>query len=141
MDPQDPQSKSDYMLFTNISDLQFKDKRTNDLQFIYQMSRTAPRCMIDRGDELKFFKDIYANKIPFCNPCTDTRGGNYPGCERQRSCPKPEYSKYYMQDFLLVPCPKPTHKNYLVCDEDHCCSKRHQLFKNITKRKDITGHI
>ena len=135
----DRQDNSDVMMYRRIAELQFKDKRTNDLQFIYQMSRTSPRCLIDRGTELSFFKDIYKNKTPFCNGCTETRGGNYPGCEPQRPCPKPEYSRYYMNEFLLTPCPKPTYKNYLVCDETECCSKRHQLFSNITKRKDITS--
>ena len=136
--------KSDHMLFTNISDLQIKDKRTNDLQYIYQMSQNKPRCLIDRGDELHLLKNIYNNKTPLYNNCIATRGGNSPGCEPERSCPKPEYSKYYLNEFLLVPCPKPTYKNYLVGGQiaDNSfkyCSKRHQLFKNITKRKDITG--
>ena len=135
------QERSDYMIYTKIAELQLKDKRINDISYIYQMSRTIPRCLIDRGDELFLFKDIYKNKTPFCNNCTDTRGGNYPGCEPQRNCPKPEYTQYYMNEFLLTPCPKPTHKNYLVCDQTNCgkcCSKRHQLFGNITKRKDIS---
>jgi len=130
--------QSDFMLQTNISDLQFKDKRTNDLSFIYQMSQTQPRCLIDRGDELKFFKDQYLNKTPFCNDCTATRGGNNLKCGRDRSCPHPEYIKYYMQEYLIIPCPKPTYKNYVTCNEDKCCSRNHQLFKNWTKRKIIT---
>lgn len=138
---QDNIERSDFLMYNKIIELQFKDKKQNDLSFIYQMSSPAPRCMIDRGDELKFFKEIYKNKIPFCNQCTADRGGNHPGCEIQRSCPKPEYSRYYMNEFLLTPCPKPTYKNYVVCDQTECgkcCSKRHQLFNNVTKRKDIT---
>ena len=145
--------KSDHMLYTNISELQFKDKRTNDLQYIYQMSQSINNCRIDRGDELKLFKDIYENKVAICNSCTDTRGGNYVGCEPSLPCytynnaykeiqnleTRPEYSKYYLNEFLLTPCPKPTYKNYIVCGEDRCCSKRHQLFNNMTKRRDITG--
>lgn len=130
--------KSDYMLSTNIFDMQFRDKRTNDIAFEYQMSRTAPRCLVDRGAEHGFLKDSYRNKIPACNACTATRGGNHPGCEPQRSCPHPEYSRYYMSEFLLMPCPKPTHKNYVVCGADKCCAKRYQLFKNWTKRKDFS---
>lgn len=138
-------AKSDYMLYNQIADLQFKDKRTNDLTYMYQMSGTRKSCFMNRDIETSMMKDIYRNKLPFCNPCVATRGGNHPGCEIQRSCPKPEYSKYYLNDFLLVPCPKPTYKNYVVCGDEidgstKCCSKRHQLFKNWTKRKEmITG--
>jgi hypothetical protein len=132
---------SDYMLYTNISDLQLKDKRQNDLSYIYQMSRTQPRCLIDRGDELKFFADNYKNKTTICNDCITNRGGNGVVCNTDKSCPKPIYDSYFIKDFLLVPCPKPTYKNYGVCNEDKCCSKRHQLFKNVTKRKDISGMI
>jgi hypothetical protein len=128
--------KSDFMLFNNISDLQFKDKKINDMSYMYQMSRTTPRCLIDRGDELNFLK-----YKPICVDAINTRGGNYTKCEPERSCPHPEYTKYYLNEFLLTPCPKPTYKNYIVCGEDKCCSKRHQLFKNITKRKDISNKM
>ena len=130
---------SDFMLATNIYELQFKDKRQNDLSYIYQMSRTQPRCLIDRGNELAFLSDNYKNKNANCSECVLDRGGNMPTNSIDRPCPKPEYTKFYLNEFLLVPCPKPTYKNYIVCDEDKCCSKRHQLFKNITKRKDITN--
>lgn len=148
--------KSDYMLHTNIAETQFKEMRQNDKAFIYQMSRTAPRCSMDRGREFSLWADNYKTKTPFCNGCTATRGGNHSkqGCLPSRSCPHPEYSRQYMGEFLLVPCPKPTHKNYIVCERDEnfsnnselrdcgkCCSKRHQLFKNVTKRKDITSYV
>lgn len=129
------------MVYTSISDLQFQDKKRNDLQYQYQMSKTTPRCLIDRGDELKLFKEIYKTKTPFCNSCTNNRGGNHPGCTPDRSCPHPEYAKYYLNEFLLVPCPKPTHLNYVECDDKKCCSIRHQLFRNNTKRKMPTPNI
>ena len=128
--------QSDYMLYTNIADVQFAHKRANDLSFIYQMSRPAPRCMMNRDIESKFQIKGYRT---MCNPCTERRGGNAVACGSDRSCPHPEYSRFYMNEFLMVPCPHPTHKNSIVCSEDSCCSKRHQLFKNITKRKDITS--
>ena len=127
-------ASSDFMLYTNIADLNFKDKRQNGLSFIYQMSRTAPRCFMDRGAELALWADNYKTRIPVCTPCTATRGGNHPGCQPNRSCPKPEYSPTYLKDFLLVPCPKPTYKNHIMCNEEKCFSKRHQLFNNMTKR-------
>lgn len=140
MEPQADIDKSDYMLYTNIADTQFKEMRQNDKAFIYQMSQTAPRCTMDRGREFSLWADNYKTRTPFCNGCTATRGGNHPSCPPDRSCPHPEYSRQYMGDFLLVPCPKPTHRNWLVCeqgDTGRCCSKRHQLFKNVTKRKDL----
>ena len=136
--------KSDHMLYTNIAATQFKEMRQNDQAFIYQMSRTAPRCTMDRGAEFSLLSDNYKANAPYCTPCTANRGGNHPGCKPKRSCPHPEYSRYYLGEFLLVPCPKPTHKNYLVCEQEDCgkcCSKRHQLFKNVTKRKDITNYV
>lgn len=38
-------------------------------------------------------------------------------------------------DFLLIPCPINTFDNRVACDDIKCCSKRHQLFMNITKSK------
>ena len=124
---------SDAMLYTNISDLQFKDKKQNDSQYMYQMSQTIPKCLMDCEKEHALQTTNYKSKMPTC--ISEDRGGNNITCATQRTCPHPEYSKYYLSEFLLVPCPKPTHQNYVVCDEAQCCSKRHQLFKNLTKRK------
>ena len=131
--------RSDFMLKTNIESLQFRHISENDKAFDYQMSRTAPRCFVDRAFESRLLNDNYKVRTPYCDGCTANRGGNHPGCEIYKSCPHPEYSKYYLGEFLMVPCPKPTYKNYIVCDTDKCCSKRHQLFKNLTKRKDIAS--
>jgi hypothetical protein len=133
----EPIDKSTFMLYNTISELQFADKKRNDLAFLYQMGQTVPRCLMDRGKEHGLFLDHYRTKMPLCNECIENRGGNELGCEPVRSCPHPEYSKYYMNEFLLVPCPKPTYRNHGVCGEEKCCSKRHQLFKNWTKRKDL----
>lgn len=122
--------KSDFIVYNHIAELQMNDKKINDSAYLYQMSKTIPKCLMDRDIESKLQKDIYKNRIAICGDYTKNRGFDM-------SCPHPEYSKYYMQDFLLVPCPKPTHKNYIVCDKDKCCSKNHQLFKNWTKRKSI----
>ena len=124
--------QSDFMIYTDIATLQFKDKRTNDLAYLYQMSRTTPRCLVDRGQE-KLMQQGDDKRM--CNKFINGRGGNYPGCEPTRSCPHPEYSRYYMNEFLLVPCAKPTYKNYIRCDDVKCCSIQHQLFNNWTKRK------
>lgn len=124
--------QSDSMLFTNISHLQFKDRKTNDLNFIYQMSKSTNRCRMDRDAEFKMLTQNYRSKQQTCvKELSSYR-------EPNRPCPHPELDQYYMQEFLLTPCFKPTYKNHLVCNEDKCCSKRHQLFKNVTKRKDIT---
>jgi len=126
--------QSDFMIYTDIAMQQFKDKRTNDLAYMYQMSQTQPRCLMDRSAEHSLFIDQYKTKIPFCNSCTETRGGN---CMKKEDnfCPHPEYTKAYLNEFLIVPCPKANHKNHITCNDSKCCQYRHQLFRNNTKRK------
>lgn len=119
--------KSDFMLWTNISDLQFKDKRTNDLAYLYQMTR-SPVCAIDRTLESHLLLDHYRSKTPACVT-------NYCG-HPEPIDPCPGFDRYNLAEFLIVPCIKPTHKNYVICGEDKCCTKQHQLFKNLTKRRN-----
>lgn len=135
--------KSDFMLATNISYLQFKDKRANDMAFLYQMGQNVPRCMMDRAAESALWKDTYRTKTPFCSEGTMSRGNNM-GCEPDRPCPKPMYSPHLLKDWLLTPCSPPIHKNYIVFGKnangnEAYCSKQHQMFKNNTKRKDLTN--
>lgn len=124
--------KSDYMLFTNISQLQWNDKRINDSQFIYQMNRTKPLCMADPDTESAMWKNVYKTKTPICMLNIKKH------CEPIVSCPKPVNNSYTMKDWLMVPCAPPTHKNYIVEDNSKKCSLQHQTFRNVTKRKDIT---
>jgi hypothetical protein len=130
--------KSDTMLYTNISWLHFKDKRENDQNFMYQMNKTQPACLMNRDLESKMWKDTYTVKIPFCSDMINSRGNNIGCVDSNNACPKPVVSSYLLNEWLLVPCAPPTHRNYLIQDDKKICSKQHQFFKNITKRKDIT---
>lgn len=118
--------KSDDMLTTNISYLHWKDKRENDQAFCYQMNKTPPACPIDRDLESKMWKDTFTVKTPKCV-------AENPIHEKIQPCSQS------IKDWLLQPCPCPTHKNYLVQDDTKICSKQHQYYKNITKRKDISN--
>lgn len=128
--------KSDYMLCNNSAFLHYKDKKTNDGMFVQQMSKTRPMCIRDIDAENAMFITP-SSRNAVCNPFLSDRGGNV-GCEPNRQCPK-LYTQYNMNEFLLVPCPKNTYKNYLVFDNKKTCSKSHQILNNWTKRKDFSS--
>ena len=129
-------AKSDHMLCTNSAYLHYKDKKANDGLFVQQMSRSRNMCLKDIDRESDFLK-MESSRIATSFPMLPTRGGNV-GCELYRPCPK-IYTNYNLSDFLLVPCPKNTYKNYLVFDDKKMCSKSHQALNNWTKRRDLTG--
>ena len=128
----DDLQKSDTMLLTNHAYLQYKDLKQNDMLFQKHFSQTLPRCLkaIDRETEFRLLRSM---KIPQCTPAITSRGGNT-GREPLRPCPS-IYSSYSLNEFLLVPCPTPTYKNFLVMDGDKVCTKSHQMLNNWTKRK------
>lgn len=129
-------SRSDQLLCTNSAFLHYKDKKQNDGLFMQQMSRPRDMCLRDIDKENRFFITPSSREYT-CSPMMASRGGNV-GCEPEVKCPK-LYTNYNMNEFLLVPCPKNTYKNYLVFDDTKMCSKTHQLLNNWTKRRDITG--
>ena len=129
-------AKSDHMLCTNNAYLQYKDKKLNDGLFVQQMSRPRDMCLRDVDRENNLWISESSRKA-VCFPMLPTRGGNV-GCEPYRPCPK-IYTNYNLNDFLLVPCPKSTYKNYLAFDDKKMCSKSHQALNNWTKRRDFTG--
>jgi hypothetical protein len=117
--------KSDEMLYTNISYLHFKDKKINDSQFIYQMSKAQPLCLMNRDLESEMWKDNYRTKNPICfNKSLNS------------NCDKFNNSEL-LKDWLIKPCAPPTHKNYVIQDDNKICTKQHQFYNNITKRKDV----
>ena len=105
----------------------FKNKKQSDLSFYYQIDNKVSSAL------------PYANRVPvdtrvcvMTNGIT-TRGGNDYSCF-------PEKMPCFTMDtseFLMTPCHENTFQNHLVCDENKCCSLRHQMFNNITKRKGI----
>lgn len=127
--------KSDFMLCNNSAYLQYKDRYQNDSIFIQQMSNPQQWCLKNIDEDSKF--KIQANpRISTITPLIKKRGSTHP--EPIKPCPK-LYTKYNMRDFLLIPCPINTYKNYQVFDDNKQCSKSHQVLNNWTKRKIITG--
>lgn len=129
-------AKSDHMLCTNSAYLHYKDKKLNDGIFVAHMSNPRDMCLrdIDRENSLWITE---SSRKATCFPMLPTRGGNE-GCEPDRPCPK-IYTNYNLNEFLLIPCPKPTYRNYLVFNDKKMCSKSHQALNNWTKRRDITN--
>lgn len=127
--------QSDTMLCTNSAFLHYKDSHVNDGLFMQQMSKTRPMCIRSLDTENTMFITP-SSKFAVCNDYLSKRGGNTCG-EPVRPCAS--FDAYHLSEFLLVPCPTPTYKNYLVTNQQgNICSKRHQFLNNWTKRKDIT---
>lgn len=129
-------SRSDHLLCTNSAYLQYKDKKMNDGLFIQQMSKSRNMCLRNIDNENNLFLTPSSREYT-CSKFLASRGGNE-GCESNVPCPK-LYTNYNMNEFLLVPCPKNTYKNYLVFNDKKTCSKSHQILNNWTKRRDITN--
>lgn len=129
--------KSDYMLCTNTGYLLYQHRKENDDLFKQQMMNTSKVCLRDMEKESDLFLRG-SSRVAVCTPMVNSRGNS--GCEPVRPCPTPVYSQYLLNEFLLVPCPKNTYKNYLVYDDHKICSKSHQVLNNWTKRKELTGY-
>lgn len=128
--------KSDSILCGFLTYNQFKWRKNNDRIFNLQMDE-CPRnkCTLDSSLETK----LKFSKLPRDCEINDGilfRGGNSMGREPPHFCKGFQcYNGYHLSDFLLTPCPINTWKNYIIVDDCHGCSKRHQFFMNITKRK------
>ena len=122
--------KSDEIVYTAISDLHWKFKRESDQQFINQMTQNIPRCPIDYHE---LNGSIIDPKIVICDDMISKRGSMCP--EPVHSCPNKIYDPYLVQEYMLLPCPKPGYDNSLVSDHNKICSKKHQLFRNQSRRK------
>lgn len=88
-------SKSDYMLCTNISYLQYKDRIANDRQFAEQMSKPQQWCLKDI-DQDSSYKIINSQKIPSLEPLILNRGNE--SITPKITCPK----QYNSQMFNIV---------------------------------------
>lgn len=110
----------------------YQNQRDNDV-LMQQYSQTKPTNIRDIGMESTFGGKGVQERI-FCNDFVNKRGGNAivggafsPLCDAQAA----------KSTFLMPTCPKNSWQNYLVCDEDKCCSMRHQTFMNVTKRSGV----
>ena len=125
-----PINQSDEMVFTSISELHAKFRIESDKQFINQMSQTVPLCSIDYHE---LNGSIINPKVSVCDKMIANRGII---ChEPVFTCPNKIYNPYLVQDWLLLPCPKPGYDNSLVADQNKICSRKHQIFRNQTRRK------
>ena len=120
---------SDSIVYNSISDLHWKFKKESDKQFINQMSQNVPLCTIDTHE---LNGSIIDPKKVICNDMINNRGSICP--EPIMSCPNKIYTPYLVQDYLLLPCPKPGYDNSLVSDNNKICSKKVNLFRNQTRR-------
>jgi hypothetical protein len=128
--------KSDHMICNTKSLLTFEHKKTNDQLFYQQMGNTQRVHLRDVEREYSLLTDSLNPKLYVCNNSIDSRGGNAISCDRAGICQGYNcYNAYHMNDYLLIPCKENTFVNYVDCDNNKCCSVRHQMFMNITKRR------
>ena len=112
-------NKSDQMLCTNSAYLHYKDQSYNDSIFMRQMQKggcISPDRIISEESRLKI--------KPF------SRMADGVSCTPRKLAPFK-----CTNEFLLVPCPKNTYRNYMVYDDEKMCSKSHQILNNMTRRK------
>lgn len=135
---EDSLTMSDNILCTNMKYHDFYEKKKNDLAFCWQMNGCVlpEEKVIDRETRLwrgskgaDCSLDLYKtragnSKSPYCND------GKYDMPAQGYD----NYNNYALKDYLLIPCMQNTFRNHLSCDDKKCCSVRHQLFMNMTKR-------
>jgi hypothetical protein len=133
--------QSDDIRCNNINFLRFKDKKQNDTMFCMRMNGcTVPKEPKNIDNESKLWRGSRGANCSL--PYYLTRGGN------SKKCPTPVTetrkdaivgydnfeSAYSLNNYLMVPCKQNTFRNYVQCDNEKCCSIRHQLFMNVTRR-------
>jgi hypothetical protein len=125
--------KSDKMMCNTKANNMYKYLKENDTLFLQRMRNTQPVHVRDIGKEWSHMIDP---KMYICNDVINTRGGNAVYCEADKSAAGyNNYTKYHMNEYLLVPCKENTWKNYVQCDNNKCCSVKHQMYDNQTKRR------
>jgi hypothetical protein len=129
--------QSDHMICNNTAYNAYHWRKQNDLMFYKQMDMPQNSHLMDRcvEDNMRrgYSRECEVSKRIF------ERGGNSTNCEPQHFARGfQNYNKYHLNEFLITPCPDNTWKNWLVHDDKKVCTKRHQFFMNVTKRKEIT---
>lgn len=134
---------SDEILCTYLKYLNHKERKANEEFMLRQFSY----CTIQDRDidkESMFWLKQSEND---CRVLTHkTRGGN----AKSEICSTPNasgtkvpevkagydnFTSKSLEEYLLIPCKMNTYRNYVSCDVGKCCSIRHQLFMNQTKKK------
>jgi hypothetical protein len=130
---------SDNMICNNVAYNTYKWRKQNDLIFYKQMDMPQNTDFMNRCIE----DNMRKNNSRHCETSQRIfeRGGNSTTqCEPVHFAGGfQNYNKYHLNEYMLTPCPRNTWKNYLIQDNNKICSKRHQFFMNVTKRKDITN--
>ena len=125
--------KSDKLMCNTKANSMYKYRKENDSIFLQTMRNTQPVNIRDVGRE---FAEMIDPKLYICNDVINTRGGNAVYCESEKlAAGYNNYTKYHMNEYLLVPCQENTWKNHVMCDNDKCCSVKHQMYDNQTKRR------
>lgn len=125
--------KSDIMICNNVLERRCMNDTAQYRAFLQQLGKTQPVTLRDVDRETGFLQG--QSTRTFCNEATNTRGGNAVPCKDSACIGYKCYTPYHMHDWLLTPCVDNTFRNHIECDDDKCCSIRHQMFMNITKRK------
>lgn len=130
---------SDNILCNNLNYFDFYQAKDNNQAFCWQMQG----CVLPGDKMIDSETHLWRGKKE--DDCTiglfETRGGNAkdPTCGKKVNkidvaAGYDNYTANSLENYLLVPCKQNTFRNYVNCDQNKCCSIRHQMFMNLTKR-------
>lgn len=127
---------SDSIVCNNRAYLGWKYTKMNDTLAQQRFQGTLPTGIRDIDTESHLWTSTMNPREYVCSPMVTSRGRN------DMTCKPDEFYQGYdnfngrsLSDYLLIPCKENTFRNHIECDSDKCCSIRHQLFCNMTKRK------
>lgn len=126
--------KSDSMICNNFVERRCKYNAMNQRAFLQHMGQPQPTQLRDIVQESEAWRGMSTRT--YCDSLINVRGKNaLVPCIDKRPCMGYEcYTPFHLHDYALIPCKVNTFRNHLVCDGEKCCSLRHQLFMNVTKR-------
>lgn len=136
---EDTLGKSDDIHCNNMRYYNFYSKLKDDRAFCHQMQNCylPQEKVID--DETKLWRKQKGQDCSIGYHIT--RGGNSktPSCKPVMNkvlgpAGYDNYTSESLSEYLMIPCKQNTFRNHLACDNNKCCSVRHQLFMNQTKR-------
>jgi hypothetical protein len=129
--------QSDDMICNSTAYNAYQWRKQNDMIFYKQMDTPQNTYLMDRCVENNmrrgFSRECEVSKRIF------ERGGNSTNCEPVHFARGfQNYNNYHLGEYMIAPCPDNTWKNWLVQDNKKICTKRHQFYMNVTKRKEIS---
>lgn len=129
--------KSDAMICNNHMERLCKYNALNNHAFVQQMTVPQPTQLRNVDQESQAYFGMSTRT--YCDDLINVRGKNaLVPCINKRPCMGYEcYTPFHINDYTLIPCKENTWRNHLVCDDGKCCSLRHQMFMNITKRHGV----